>query len=168
MRRGGPDTRLQRCWVNKTAYILDAPPKSARPAAKRAIQEICDAEDEEHEAKGVATFAKQYRAKCPKVVKRITDDEDGPLAFFDHPAERWIHLRTMNPIESTFATARLRTKVTKGAGSRAAALSTVFRLIESVQTRRRAADAPHLVALVRAGACFERVRLVERPEGIAA
>ncbi|MFE7789767.1 transposase [Streptomyces sp. NPDC057460] len=84
----GPRPRHQRCWVHKTAYVLDAPPKSAQRAAKRATQEICDAEDKEHEAKGVATFAKQYGAKCPKIVKRITDDEDR--------AERWIHLRTMN------------------------------------------------------------------------
>lgn len=157
---GRPDTRHQRCWVHKNAYVLDAPPKSAQPAAKRAIQEICDAEDKEH----AATFAEQYGAKSAKDVKRITDDEGEPLAFFDYPTERWIHLRTMNPIESTFATARLRTK---GAGSRTAALSAVFRLIESAQTRWRAVNAPHLVALVRAGDRFECVQLVECPEGIA-
>jgi transposase-like protein len=95
-------------------------------------------------------------AKYPKVVKRITDDEDELLAFFDFPAEHWIHLRTTNPIESTFATVRLRTKVTKGA------------LIESAQARWRAVNAPHLVALVRAGARFERGHLVERPETLAA
>jgi transposase-like protein len=116
----------------------------------------------------VIAFAKQYGAKYPKVVKRITDDEDELLAFFDYPAEHWIHLRTTNPIESTFATVRLRTKVTKGAGSRAAALAMVFKLIESAQARWRAVNAPHLVALVRAGARFERGHLVERPEGMAA
>ncbi|GAA3797372.1 IS256 family transposase [Streptomyces coacervatus] len=163
-----PDTRHQRCWVHKTANVLDALPKSAQPAAKRAIQEIYNAEDKEHAAKAVAAFAKQYGAKYPKVVKRITDDEDELLAFFDFPAEHWIHLRTTNPIESTFATVRLRTKVTKGAGSRAAALSMVFKLIESAQARWRSVNAPHLVALVRAGARFERGRLVERPEGLAA
>ncbi|MGW0556734.1 IS256 family transposase [Streptomyces sp. NPDC002926] len=163
-----PDARHQRCWVHKTANVLDALPKSAQPAAKRAIQEIYNAEDKEHAAKAVATFAKQYGAKYPKVVKRITDDEDELLAFFDYPAEHWIHLRTTNPIESTFATVRLRTKVTKGAGSRSAALSMVFKLIESAQARWRAVNAPHLVALVRAGARFERGQLVERPEGIAA
>lgn len=90
------------------------------------------------------------------------------LAFFDFPAEHWIHLRPTNPIESTFATVRLRTKVTKGAGSRAAGLAMVFKLIESAQARWRAVNTPHLVALVRAGACFERGQLVERPEGLAA
>jgi transposase-like protein len=163
-----PDTRHQRCWVHKTANVLDALPKSAQPAAKRAIQEIYNAEDKEHAAKAVRDFERAYQAKYPKVVKRITDDEDELLAFFDFPAEHWIHLRTTNPIESTFATVRLRTKVTKGAGSRAAALAMVFKLIESAQARWRAVNAPHLVALVRAGARFERGLLVERPEAVAA
>ncbi|WP_327360999.1 IS256 family transposase [Streptomyces sp. NBC_01296] len=163
-----PQTRRQRCWVHKTANVLDALPKSAQPAAKRAIQEIYNAEDKERAAKAVAAFAKQYAAKYPKVVKRITDDEEELLAFFDFPAEHWIHLRTTNPIESTFATVRLRTKVTKGAGSRAAALAMVFKLIESAQERWRAVNAPHLVALVRAGARFERGVLVERSEARAA
>lgn len=163
-----PETRHQLCWVHKTANVLDVLPKSAQPAAKRAIQEICNAEDKEHAAKAIATFAKQYGAKYPKVVKRLTDDEEELLAFFDFPAEHWIHLRTTNPIESTFATVRLRTKVTKGAGSRAAALAMVFKLIESAQERWRAVNAPHLVALVPAGARFERGHLVERPEVVAA
>ncbi|MEU9602804.1 IS256 family transposase [Streptomyces sp. NPDC048109] len=163
-----PETRHQRCWVHKTANVLDALPKSAQPAAKRAIQEIYNAEDKEHAAKAIEAFAKQYGAKYPKVVKRITDDEEELLAFFDFPAEHWIHLRTTNPIESTFATVRLRTKVTKGAGNRAAALAMVFKLIESAQERWRAVNAPHLVALVRAGARFERGHLVERPKAVAA
>ncbi|MFJ5834678.1 IS256 family transposase [Streptomyces sp. NPDC093089] len=163
-----PATRHQRCWVHKTANVLDALPKAAQPAAKRAIQEICNAEDKEHAAKAIAAFARQYGAKYPKVVKRLTDDEEELLAFFDFPAEDWIHLRTTNPIESTFATVRLRTKVTKRAGSRAAALAMVFKLIESAQERWRAVNAPHLVALVRAGACFGRGHLVERPEEVAA
>jgi transposase-like protein len=163
-----PDTRHQRCWVHKTANVLDALPKSAQPAAKRAVQEIYNAEDKDHAAKAVRDFERAYGAKYPKVVKRITDDEDELLAFFDFPAEHWVHLRTTNPIESTFATVRLRTKVTKGAGSRSAALAMVFKLIESAQARWRAVNAPHLVALVRAGARFERGLLVERPEEAAA
>lgn len=163
-----PETRHQRCWVHETANVLDALPKSAQPAAKRAIQEIYNAEDKEHAAKAIRDFERVYGAKYPKVAKRITDDEDELLAFFGFPAEHWIHLRTTNPIESTFATVRLRTKVTKGAGSRAAALAMVFKLIESAQERWRAVNAPHLVALVRAGARFERGHLVERPEAVAA
>jgi transposase-like protein len=163
-----PETRHRRCWVHKSANVLDTLPKSAQPAAKKAIRDIYNAEDREHAARAVAAFAKQYGAKFPKAVKKITDDVDELLAFYDFPAEHWIHLRTTNPIESTFATVRLRTKVTKGAGSRAAALAMVFKLLESAQARWRAVNAPHLVALVRAGARFERGHLVERPEEAAA
>ncbi|MFB6877856.1 IS256 family transposase [Streptomyces sp. NPDC056323] len=162
-----PDTRHQRGWVHKTANVLDALPKSAQPVAKRAIQEICNAEDKEHAARAVRDFERAHGAKYPKAVKRITDDEDELLAFFDFPAEHWIHLRTTNPIVSTFATVCLRTKVTRGAGSRAAGLAMVFKLIESAQARWRAVNAPHLVALVRAGARFKRGQFVER-EGRAA
>jgi putative transposase len=84
---------------------------------------------------------------------------------YDYPAEHWIHLRTTNPIESTFATVRLRQRVTKGPGSRAAGVAMAFKLIESAQTRWRAVNAPHLVALVRAGAVFKNGKLIERPDG---
>lgn len=159
-----PETRHQRCWVHKTANCLDSLSKSAQPAAKKAIQDIYNAEDKEHAAAAVKAFAKQYGAKCPKAVKKIVDDGDELLAFYDFPAEHWIDLRTTNPIESTFATVRLRTKVTKGAGSRAAALAMVFELVEAAQARWRAVNASHLVAVVRAGARFEGGQLVERPE----
>ncbi|GAB3174542.1 IS256 family transposase [Streptomyces incanus] len=163
-----PETCEQRCWVHKTANVLDSLPKSAQPGAKKAIQDIYNAEDRDHAEAAVKTFAQFYGAKFPKAVKKITDDEAELLAFYDFPAEHWIHLRTTNPIESTFATVRLRTKVTKGAGSRSAALAMVFKLVESAQQRWRAVNAPHLVALVRAGARFERGHLVERPEARAA
>ncbi|MEW2303923.1 IS256 family transposase [Streptomyces sp. NPDC006655] len=163
-----PDTREQRCWVHKTANVLDAMPKSAQPAAKKAIQDIYNAEDREHAEQAIQTFAKLYGAKFPKAIKKITDDQDVLLEFFDYPAEHWIHLRTTNPIESTFATVRLRTKVTKGAGSRAAGLAMVFKLVESAQARWRAVNGAHLVPLVRAGARFERGLLVERADAIAA
>lgn len=93
-----PDTREQRCWVHKTANVLDAMPKSAQPAAKKAIQDIYNAEDRERAERAIKTFAKLYGAKFPKAVKKITDDQDVLLAFFDYPAEHWIHLRTTNPI----------------------------------------------------------------------
>ncbi len=163
-----PGTREQRCWVHKTANVLDSMPKSAQPGAKKAIQDIYNAEDRDHAAAAITTFAKLYGAKFPKAVKKITDDQEELLAFYNFPAEHWIHLRTTNPIESTFATVRLRTKVTRGVGSRAAALAMVFKLVESAQQRWRAVNAPHLVALVRAGARFERGHLVERPEAVAA
>lgn len=163
-----PATRHQRCWVHKIANVANALPKSAQPGAKKALQEIYNAEDRGHAFKTVAAFAKTYGAKFPKAVKKVTADADELLAFYDFPAEHWVHLRTTNPIESTFATVRLRTKVTKGVGSAAAALAMVFKLVESAQVRWRAVNAPHLVALVRAGARFERGLLVERPEATAA
>jgi transposase-like protein len=159
-----PDTREQRCWVHETANMLDALPKSAQPAAKKALSEIWGAEDKEHAQAAIRAFGKLYGAKFPKAVRKVTDGEDVLLAFYDYPAEHWIHLRTTNPIESTFATVRLRTKVTRGAGSRTAALAMTFKLIESAQERWRAVNAPHLVALVRAGARFEHGLLVERDE----
>ncbi|MEU0788157.1 IS256 family transposase [Streptomyces sp. NPDC006173] len=162
-----PAARHQRCWVHKVRNVMNALPKSAQPGAKKALQEVYNAEDRTHAEKAVKDFAKTYGAKWPKAVKKITDDEE-LLAFYDFPAEHWIHLRTTNPIESTFSTVKLRTKVTRGAGSPAAALAMVFKLAESAQDRWRAITAPHLVALVRADARFENGHLVEHPERHAA
>ncbi|MDQ0958741.1 transposase-like protein [Streptomyces sp. B4I13] len=117
----------------------------------------------DHAEAATRTFAKLYGAKFPKAVKKITDDQDQLLAFYDFPAEHWIHLRTTNAIESAFSTVRLRTRVTRGAGSRTAALAMVFKLVESAQQPWRAVNAPHLVALVRAEARFEGGRLRARP-----
>jgi transposase-like protein len=158
-----PDTREQRCWFHKIGNVLSALPKSAHRAAKRALAEIWNAEDRDHARRAVAAFKLAYGAKFGKAVAKITDDLDELLAFYDYPAEHWVHLRTTNPIESTFATVRHRTKVTKGPGSKAAGLAMAFKLIEAAQHRWRAVNAPHLVALVRAGARFERGKLVERP-----
>jgi transposase-like protein len=153
-----PETRHQRCWVHKIANVANALPKSTQPGAKKALQAL----------KAVAAFAKSYGAKFPKAVEKITDDVDELPAFYDFPAEHWIHLRTTNPIESTFATVRLRTKVTRGAGDAAAALAMVFKLVESAQARWRAVDSPRLVAVVRAGARFERGQLIERTQPLSA
>ena len=122
------------------------------------MQEIYNAEDRAHAEKAIEAFAKTYGAKWPKAVAKITDDRDELLAFYDFPAEHWIHLRTTNPIESTFSTVKLRTKVTRGAGSPAAALAMVFKLVESAQDRWRAITGAHLVALVRAGAAVRERR----------
>ncbi len=159
------EARAQRCWVHKVANCLNALPKSAQPAARRALAEIRDAEDRAHAEAAIDAFAQEYGAKWPKAVAKIVDDSEPLLAFFDFPAEHWVHLKTTNPIESTFATVRLRTKVTKGPGSRAAGLAMAFKLIEAAQQRWRAVNAPHLVALVRAGAKFEKGVLIERPKG---
>jgi transposase-like protein len=159
-----PQTREQRCWWHKIGNVLAALPKSAQPGAKAALAEIHNAEDREHALKAAKAFAADYGAKWPKAVAKVTEDLDVLLAFYDYPAEHWIHLRTTNPIESTFATVRLRQRVTKGPGSRAAGVAMAFKLIESAQHRWRAVNAPHLVALVRAGATFEKGKLVERPD----
>jgi transposase-like protein len=163
-----PEAREGRCWFHKTANVLAALPKSAHPAAKKALAEIWGAEDKNHARAAVKAFQAAYGAKFPKAVAKITDDLDELLAFYDHPCEHWVHLRTTNPIESTFATVRHRTKVTKGPGSRAAGLAMAFKLIEAAQDRWRAVNAPHLVALVRAGAVFRDGALIERPEQAAA
>ena len=125
---------------------------------------IWGAEDKTRAMAAVKAFAELLGAKFPKAVAKITDHLDELLAFYDYPAEHWIHLRTTNPIESAFASVRHRTKVTRGPGSRAAGLAMAFKLIESAQTRWRAVNGAHLVALVRAGATFVNGKLVERPE----
>jgi putative transposase len=144
--------------------VLAALPKSAHPAATKALAEIYNAENKAAEVKAAHTFATEYGAKRPEAMAKIVDDLDVLTAFNDYPAEHWIHLRTTNSIESTFATVRLRTPVTKGPGSRAAGVAMAFKLIESAQARWCAVNAPHLVALVRAGARFENGKLVERPD----
>ena len=161
-----PETRHQRCWVHKLANVLSALPKSVHPAARRALAEIRDAEDRAHAEVAIEAFAAEFGAKWPKAVAKIVDDAEVLLTFFDFPAEHWIHLKTTNPIESTFATVRLRTKVTKGPGSRAAGLAMAFKLIESAEQRWRAVNGPQLVALVRAGATFHNGVLVERRDAI--
>src|SRR5438876_508901 len=159
-----PEAHEQRCWFHKIGNVLAALPKSAHPGAKKALAEIWNAEDRRHALDAVKAFEAAYGAKFPKATAKITDDVEELLAFYDYPAEHWIHLRTTNPIESTFATVRHRTKVTKGPGSRAAGIAMAYKLIEAAQARWRAVNAPHLVALVRAGARFENGELVERPD----
>ena len=159
-----PETREQRCWFHKISNVLNCLPKSAQPGAKAALAEIWNAEDKDHAEQAAKAFAADYGAKWPKAAAKITDDLDVLLAFYDYPAEHWVHLRTTNPIESTFATVRLRQRVTKGPGSRAAGVAMAFKLIESAQGRWRAVNAPHLVALVRAGATFKNGVLVERDD----
>ncbi|MHB8293857.1 MAG: IS256 family transposase [Acidimicrobiales bacterium] len=157
-----PETRMQRCWAHKVANVLAALPKSAHPSARKALAEIRDAEDRAHAEAAIGSFADAFGAKWPKAVAKIVGDTEVLLSFFDFPAEHWIHLKTSNPIESTFATVRLRTKVTKGPGSKAAGLAMAFKLIESAQTRWRALNAAHLVAVVRAGRVFRDGVAVER------
>ncbi len=158
-----PETRHQRDWVHKAANVMDALPASVQAAAKRALREIWDAEDKKHAEQALEVFARDF-AKWPKAVAKLTKDREAVLAFYDFPAEHWIHLRTSNPIESTFSPVRARTDVTKGPGSREAGLAMCFKLIEVAEGRWRRVNAPELVALVRAGAKFVNGRLIERTD----
>ena len=156
-----PETREQRDWVHKVANVLGALPKSVQPTAKKMLAEVRGAEDREHAVAAAARFDAEFRPKWPKAADKVRDDLDRLLTFYDFPAEHWLHLKTSNPIESTFSTVRLRTRVTKGPGSRAAGLAMAYKLVESAQDRWRAVNGPHLVALVRAGATFRKGVLVE-------
>lgn len=156
-----PETKEQRCWVHKVANILDALPKSIQPLAKRMLAEVRDAEDREHARDAAKAFDAEFRPKWPKAADKLSDDLEILLRFYDYPAEHWLHLKTSNPIESTFSTVRLRTKVTKGPGSRAAGLAMAFKLIEAAEDRWRYVNGSHLVALVRAGATFRKGVLIE-------
>ena len=168
MRDVFPETKEQRCWFHAAANILNALPKSVQPAARKALSEVREAEDKAHAQAAVKAFSDEFGVKWPKAVGKLTENEEALLSFYDFPAEHWVHLRTTNPIESSFSTVRLRTKVTKGAGSRAAGLAMAYKLLRQAESRWRSVNAPHLVALVRAGAVFHRGVLVERPAEAAA
>jgi putative transposase len=159
-----PATRHQRDWVHKVANVLGSLPTSVQAGARKALAEIRDAPDRDHAQRAMQTFARDYGVKWPKAVAKITDDAEALLTFYDFPAEHWLHLKTSNPIESTFSSVRLRTRVTKGPGSKAAGLAMVFKLLEAAQDRWRAVNGPHLVALVRAGARFDKGVRIERPD----
>ena len=157
-----PETKEQRCRWHKIGNALAAPPKSAHPGAKKALAAIDNAERKQPALKAAEAFAAGDGAKWPKAAAKFTDDLDVLLAFDDFPAEHWMHPRTANPIEPTCATVGPRQRVTKGPGSRAAGIAMAFKRIESAQARRRAVNAPHLVARVRVGARFENGKIVER------
>jgi putative transposase len=161
-----PATRHQRDWVHKLANVVGCLPKVVHAGARKALAEIRDAPDRDHAQRAIEAFARDYGVKWPKAVAKITDDAEALLCFFDFPAEHWGHLKTSNPIESTFSSVRLRTRVTKGPGSKAAGLAMAFKLLEAAQDRWRAVNGPHLVALVRAGARFDKGVMVERPDEV--
>jgi putative transposase len=159
-----PATAEQRCWAHKARNVLGALPKSVHAGARRALNEIIGAADRAHAERAIQALVSDYGAKWPKAVAKVTDDAEALLCLFDYPAEHWLHLRTTNPIESSFSPVRARTRVTKGPGNKDAGLAMVFKLLEAAEGRWRAVNGPHLVALVRAGASFERGKLVERAE----
>ena len=150
-----PETAEQRCWVHRIANVLDKLPKSLQPRAKQALHEIMYADTRAAAERGITQFETTYGAKYPKAVASLTVDQGRLLTYFDYPAAHWKHLRTTNPIESTFATVRLREGVTKGAGSRRAGLTMAFKLLQVAEGHWRGIDAAELVPLVRAGVGFE-------------
>jgi putative transposase len=156
-----PSTKQQRCWVHKTANVLDALPKRLQPQAKSAVQAIYNARSRTEALSAAKAFDDAF-ASFPRATSKVMDDLDVLLGFYDFPAEHWVHLRTTNPIESTFSTVRLRTRVTRGAGSRKAALAMAFKLLDAAQARWHKIAAPELVPLVRAGATFIDGKLQER------
>lgn len=127
------NTRTQRCWVHKTGNVLNKLPKAVQPKAKQALHQIWMAETREAAERAFDTFLSTYEAKYPKATHCLAKDRDVLLTFYDFPAEHWVHLRTTNPIESTFATVRLRTAKTRGCLSRETMLSMVFKLCQSAE-----------------------------------
>jgi putative transposase len=132
-----PSTRQQRCWVHKTANILDKLPKSSQVHAKSLIHEMYMAETKERGLAAFDSFIKLYEAKYPKASECLKKDKEQLFTFYDYPAEHWVHIRTTNPIESTFATVRHRMRQTKGCGSRLATMTMVFKLVTSAQIHWR-------------------------------
>lgn len=159
-----PETREQRCWVHRLANVLDKLPKRLQGRAKEALRQIMNAESRSAAEKAIADFATEYGAKYPKALDSLTRDQDKLLSFFDFPAEHWKHLRTTNPIESAFATVRLRQRVTKGAGSRTRGLVFAYKLLDMASQRWRRLDGAQLLPLVRAGVKFTDGIMQERQD----
>jgi putative transposase len=159
-----PETAEQRCWVHRIANVLDKLPKALQPRAKQALHAMLYAETRTVCEREIRRFTAEYGPKYPKAVAALTTDQERLLTLFDYPAEHWKHLRTTNPIESTFATVRLRERVTKGAGSRTAGLTMAFKLLEAAQAHWRRLDSADLIPLVRAGVRFVDGVRVERQE----
>jgi len=149
-----PATQEQRCWVHKTANVLNKLPKSIQARAKSMLQEIWMAETRQQANRAFDLFIESFEAKYPKAVACLVKDRDVLLTFYDFPAEHWVHLRTTNPIESTFATVRLRTARTKGCGSRMACLTMVFKLARCAEKHWRRLNGAALLGEVIAGATF--------------
>jgi putative transposase len=130
-----PGPGWQRCWFHAAGNVIDALPKRLQPRAKGLLGEIIEAPTRKDAEHVLEVFREEYGAKYSKALAKLDRDWTPLTAFYDYPAEHWRHLRTTNPIESSFATVRLRTRVTKGAGSKTAALAMAYKLLESAQER---------------------------------
>jgi transposase-like protein len=150
-----PGARRQACWVHKIARVLDALPKRLQPGAKKLLHGMMEAPSRADARQALERFREQFGAKYPKAVAKLDKDWAHLTAFYDFPAEHWRHLRTSNAIESSFATVKLRTRVTKGAGSKQAALAMAYKLLDAAQERWRRFNGHELVSDVLAGAQFK-------------
>jgi len=158
-----PTARTQRCWVHKMANVLNHFPRRMQPEVKQRLHDIWMAKTKKQAERAFDHFGNVYQAKYPKAVESLTKDRDALLCFYDFPAEHWQHLRTTNPIESTFGTVRLRTKRTKGCGSRMATLTMVFKLAHAAQRTWRKLNGHQLLADV-----IQGVRFIDGTKEIAA
>jgi transposase-like protein len=150
-----PDAAEQRCWVHKIANVLDTLPKRLQPRAKALLHKMMEAPTRAEARAGLERFREELDAKYPKAVAKLDKDWTALTAFYDFPAEHWRHLRTTNPIESSFATVKLRTRVTKGAGSKKAALAMAYKLLDAASERWRRFNGHELVADVLDGVKFK-------------
>jgi transposase-like protein len=157
-----PETQEQLDWCHKMANVLDKLPKRLQPKAKRALREVLYAATMDDAEESFDAFIDEFSPKYEKAAECLAKDRERLLSFFAFPAEHWKHLRTTNPIESAFATVRLRQRVTKGAGNRTKGLMMAFKLLAMAQQRWRKLNGAHLLPLVRAGVEFEDGRPVER------
>jgi transposase-like protein len=148
-------TREQRCWVHKTANVLNKLPKHLQAKAKSDLHQIWMAETREDAHHAFAAFVEVYEPKYPKAAQCLAKDKDRLLTFYDFPAEHWHHIRTSNPIESTFASVRLRTAKTRGCGSRASVLSMVFKLSKSAEQRWLKLRGAQMIAKIITGVRFK-------------
>ncbi len=155
LRQVYPATRPQRCWVHKTVNVLDKLPRGQQASAKAMLHEIWMAASKPAAVHAMELFAATHQAKYPKAVDCLVKDQEELLAFYDFPAEHWQHVRTSNPIESTFATVRLRTSKTKGAGSRTACLAMAFKLVQLAEKHWHKLNGSTLLPEVYAGRVFK-------------
>ena len=155
LRKVFPETGEQRCWVHKTANVLNKLPKSVQPKAKGDLHEIWQAETQAEAETAFDNFLEKYNAKYPKACACLSKDRSELLTFYDFPAEHWAHLRTTNPIESTFATIRLRHRKTKGNGTRRASLAMMFKLAQSAAKKWRRLRSYEKIPLVIEGRSFK-------------
>jgi putative transposase len=150
-----PTTRAQRCWVHKTANVLDKLPKRTQPGAKKMLHNVYLADDRDTAEKAFDLFLRTFDAKFPDATQCLDKDREELLSFYDFPAEHWRHLRTTNPIESVFATVRLRTNKTKGCGTRTATLTMAYKLMESASKRWNLLNGAKLIDDVIRGVPFK-------------